>query len=269
MKFQLCLFFSVLFIFSVKVLAAVEPNYDPSKPPVTTPWYGNVGSNERKADLGFIDGMKPHHAGALTMSDEYLKNKNASDPRLKKLAKGIIRNQTFEIGALAEVESFLKPPAPAHGTEWRQIATKGLAQKQRFVRSPLPTLWSVGKVSQEDVRFAKAMIVHHEGALTMCDDYLADPHARNKYLRLLCIDINKDQKLDINFMKSIIADYAGNPDDVKIDPSMIHGMEGMAHGHGQSTHSVHNNKNVVPKKKVRSPKASSFDKPQGGHQHHH
>ena len=213
--------------------AAVEPDYTPDKPPVLKPWYGNVGAAQRKADLDFIAGMRPHHAGALTMSEEYLKSSGASDPRLKKLAKGIIHNQTFEIGMLDTVEGFMKPEAPHHGSEWRQVAAQGLAQKQRFIRAPLPVLWGGGPVSAEDVRFAKAMIVHHEGALTMCNDYLSDPAADNKYLRLLCVDILKDLKLDISFMKSVIADYPGNPDDIKIDPSMIHGMEGMAHGaHG-------------------------------------
>lgn len=230
-----------------KAFAAVEPDYDPSKPPVTTPWFGKVGALERDTDLRFIEGMRPHHAGALTMSQAYLNNADASDPRLKKLAKGIIHNQTFEIGMLDVVEGFMKPHIPANGAaEWRQIATQGLAQKQKFIRAPLPALWGGGVVSIEDVRFAKAMIIHHEGALTMCDDYLSNQNARNKYLRLLCVDIKKDQKLDIDFMRSVIADYTGDPDLIKIDPSMIHGMEGMAHGH-----------------------AAAHEKPRGGHQHHH
>lgn len=221
--------------FGPAAASVVEPDYDPAKPPVLTPWFGHVGAAERQADLDFISGMRPHHAGALTMSQDYLKNSEASDPRLKSLAKGIIHNQEFELGMLNMVEFHMKPEAPHHGTEWRKIATKGLAQKQRFIRTPLPTLWGAGIVSASDVQFAKAMIVHHEGALSMCNDYLGNETASNKYLRLMCVDVLRDQKLDINFMNAVIADYPGNPDEVKIDASMIHGMEGMDHGGGHST----------------------------------
>lgn len=256
--------YSICLIFLLQagpVLAAVEPDYDPSKPPVTTPWFGAVGAAERKADLDFIKGMHPHHAGALTMSQDYLRSKDASDPRLQKLAKGIIRNQTFEIGMLKTVETLMTPPAPQTGTEWRQVAIRGLAQKQKFVRAPLPVLWGGGPVSKRDVQFAKAMIVHHEGALTMCRDYLGQASASNKYLRLLCVDILKDQALDISFMKSVIADYPGNPDEVKIDASMIHGMEGMSHGGAHKGH--------APKPaKSRPPEKAATPAPGHGEHHH-
>lgn len=252
---------SLLMCLPVQAKAQVEPDYDPSKPPVTAPWFGNVGAAERKADLDFIKGMRPHHAGALTMSQEYLKNKNASDPRLQKLAKGIMHNQTFEIGLLDMLEGFAKPAAPAEGTEWRQIAVKGLAQKQKFVRAPVPVLWGGGPVSKEDVRFAKAMIVHHEGALTMCKDYLGNDDAQNKYLRLLCVDILKDQANDIRFMRSVIGYYPGNPDEVTIDASMIHGMEGMDHGAHGSRHKA------APAKVKAVPKAPT--QPAAHSEHHH
>lgn len=258
----------VVCLLPAKSFSAVEPDYDPSKPPVLTPWFGAVGAAERKADLTFIDGMRPHHEGALSMSKDYLASEHASDSRLKALANGIIRNQTFEIGMLKTVEGFVLPEAPHHGTQWRQIATQGLAQKQRFIRAPLPALWGGGPVSAEDVRFAKAMIIHHEGALQMSKDYLADPAASNKYLRLLCVDILKDQKLDIAFMNSIIAGYPGNPDDIKIDPSMVHGMEGMNHGagHGEmkaQDHGAVHNAPKAHKPKVKLKPASE------AHQGHH
>lgn len=227
------LFLVMLFVApSTSYASVIEPDYRATEPSALTPVYGNVGAAERKADLDFIAGMRPHHAGALTMSQDYLSSPKASDSRLRQLARGIIHNQQFEVGMLDMVEGFMKPQAPHHGTEWRQVANKGLAQKQRFVRAPIPALWGGKPVSEEDVRFAKAMIVHHEGALIMCRDYMSDPAATNKYLRLMCVDILRDQKLDIAFMNSVIGDYAGNPENVKIDPSMVHGMEGMAHGHG-------------------------------------
>ncbi len=229
-------------------LAAVEPNYAPDKPPVTTPWFATQGPAEQKADMDFIKGMHPHHAGALTMSEEYLRDKGASHGPLIALAKGIIHNQKFEMGMLNRVEQLVGKPINGE-REWRQIAERGLAQKQRFTRAPMPSGFGNGVVSRRDVEFAKAMIVHHEGALMMCDDYLANPAASNKYLRLLCVDILTDQKMEIGFMKDVVAKYPGNPDDVKIDASMIHGMEGMEH----HMHGV----GPAPKKPKSAPKAKA------------
>lgn len=80
-------------------MAAVEPDYAPGSL-VTNAWFANQGAEEQKADLWFIKAMRPHHAGALSMSKEYLSSKNASNAKLKVLAGGIMTNQTFEIGMM-------------------------------------------------------------------------------------------------------------------------------------------------------------------------
>lgn len=238
--------------------AAVEENYDPAKPAVTTPWFGRVGPEHQRADLSFIDGMRPHHAGALSMSQEYLKNPNARSGMLKSLARGIMHNQSFEILMLDTVEGHMKKPVVKEGM--RQIATKGLAQRERFTRMPMPgpiDRWTTDPgVSAEDVRFAKAMIVHHEGALVMAQDYLDDPAADNLYLRLLCLDILTDQKQEIAFMQSIVDSYDGDADAIVITPDMVHGMDGMKHGHGG--HAGH----AAPVKRVNK------TPPSNGHHHH-
>lgn len=240
-----------LIAFSVLVLgfpayAAVEPNYTPDKPPVTNPWYATQDQAARQADLDFIAGMKPHHEGALSMSDEYLKDPAASDLQLKQLAKGIIQNQTFEIGMMARVRELVEKPIEGQ-SQRRQIAEQGLAQKQRFIRAPIPgpLAGSNNTVSKRDVEFAKAMIIHHEGALDMCKSYLGNPATNNKYLELLCVEILNDQAQEIRFMQRVVTRYPGNPDDVKIDASMIHGMEGMSHGHHGGGHKA----KEAPKKK--------------------
>lgn len=252
---------SILCLSAGVALAAVEPNYTPDKPPVTNPWYASQSAAERQADLDFIDGMRPHHAGALTMSQEYLGDKTSGSTQLRQLAKGIIANQTFEIGMLDRVEQLVKPPIKGE-SEWRQVAEKGLAQKQRFVRTPMPSGFDDSVVTMRDVQFAKAMIVHHEGALMMAQDYLANANATNKYLGLLCVDILTDQKMEIRFMKDVIDRYPGNPDDVKIDASMIHGMAGMMH----HMHGV----DPAPKKKAKKAAAKPAVKEgHSGHEGHH
>ncbi len=235
------LIFTLLFLMPITSYAAVEPDYKPG-PLVTTPVFAHQGAAEQKADMDFIAGMRPHHAGALTMSDEYLKDKNASNEKLRSLSRGIVINQKFEIEMLDRVETLVSQPLKDTSTkEWRQVAEKGLAQKQKFSRVPMPTSFGIDKtpVTKRDVEFAKAMVIHHEGALVMADDYLKNPDAKNPYLRLMCLDILKDQKMEIALMNKIIGFFDGNPDDVKIDPSMVHGMDGMMHGAKSGSHHGH------------------------------
>ncbi|PZQ44958.1 MAG: DUF305 domain-containing protein [Micavibrio aeruginosavorus] len=219
----------LLLLAAAPSFAAVEPDYDPKEPLVTNPWFAAQGAAEQKADLDFVKGMRPHHAGALTMSDEYLSDPQAKNVQLKSLARGIKHNQTFEIGMLDRVEQLVGKPIQKEGAT-RQVAEQGLAQKQRFQRAPMPAGFGKSEVTARDVQFAKGMAIHHEAALVMAKEYLANPHATNKYLRLLCLDILRDQKMEIAFMNDIVAQYPGNPDDIKVDMSMMHGMDHMNHG---------------------------------------
>lgn len=219
-------------VITTPAFAAVEKEYDPSKPRVTTPWIQTMDAPARAADMDFIKGMRPHHAGALTMSREYLDSQDASNKTLTALARGIIRNQTFEIGVLDSLEHFNKQGG-------KQIAAEGQAQVQRFQRAPMPAVWgSIENVSARDVQFAKAMIIHHQGALDMANDYLKNANAKNGYLKKFCLDILVDQQQEIDLMNRVIAAYKGDADAVKITPDMVHGMEGMSHG-GHGAHHAH------------------------------
>ncbi len=220
-------------VITTPAFAAVEKEYDPSKPRVTTPWIQNMDAPARAADMDFIKGMRPHHAGALTMSREYLDSQDASNKTLTALARGIIRNQTFEIGVLDSLEHFNKQGG-------KQIAAEGQAQVQRFQRAPMPAVWgSIENVSARDVQFAKAMIIHHQGALDMANDYLKNANAKNGYLKKFCLDILVDQQQEIDLMNRVIAAYKGDADAVKITPDMVHGMEGMSHGGHGAAHKHH------------------------------
>jgi uncharacterized protein (DUF305 family) len=111
------------------------------------------------------------------------------------------------------------------------IAEDGLAQEWKFIRKPWDLFFNPTAISAEDVRFAKAMIVHHQAAVDMATDYMNNPDTSNTYLELMNVDIVKSQQNEIDFMNKIIASYPGNPDDVVITPDMIHGMEHMGGGH--------------------------------------
>lgn len=274
----------------------IEPSFNVDKDFGSTVWYAPADQAAKQADINFVVGMRPHHAGALTMSADYLTDKGASNHGLKQLAKGIAHNQAFEIKMLDIIENFRKTPNDQldNFMGMRPAAIHGLAQKLQFTRAPMPGILDINAgtkhVSKRDVEFAKAMIIHHQGALDMAHDYLNDMNAKNGYLRRMCLDILVDQQQEIEFMQSVINKYKGNPDDVKIDASMIHGMEGMSHGHGHGHghghHNSHKHHNVTTHhhkkeakavtKKAKTPKAESKkrlkplqrDDMHHGHDHH-
>src|SRR4051812_16338970 len=82
--------------------AAIGDGSAPPRGPVPSTWYVRADPAALQADRDYVAGMRPHHAGALSMSRDYLADPEASSPMLKALAAGIIRNQSFEIGLLDE-----------------------------------------------------------------------------------------------------------------------------------------------------------------------
>ncbi|SHJ36556.1 Uncharacterized conserved protein, DUF305 family [Roseomonas rosea] len=197
----------------------------------------------RKADRDYVTGMRAHHAGALTMSQEYLKDPQASSPILKELAHAIMQNQRYEIAVLDEVARQLDQAPRMVDLGFLRFAvqpaaSEGLAQQYRYARYPVPSLLTPvfradAPVTMRDVQFAKAMTIHHQGALDMARAYQADPNARNSFLGLMNVDIVTDQSQEIALMRRVVAAYAGDAEAVPVPASMIHGMDGMSHGgHG-------------------------------------
>lgn len=215
--------------------AAIEEGYVPGGAPVPTTWYGASDAATIEADREYIRGMRPHHAGALTMARDYLADPAARSPALRRLAEAIIRNQSFEIGLLDDVARNLDRPPVRLGVgpvslALQPMATEGVAQRLQFIRSPIPgVLDAVRPVSARDVQFAKAMTVHHQAALDMARAYQANPAARNGFLALMNVDIVTDQSQEIALMRAAVAAYEGDAAAVVVEPGMVHGMEGMAH----------------------------------------
>jgi uncharacterized protein (DUF305 family) len=229
--------------------AAIEEGYQPGGAPVPTTWYELASPASIRADREYVAGMRPHHAGALTMAKEYLADPQASSPVLKALAVAVIRNQSFEIGLLDEVTRNLDRSPTVLNLGFTRLvlqpsATEGMGQMERFQRSPIPgpaaALANPGApVTARDVQFAKGMTIHHQAALEMARAYHANPDARNGFLGLMNVDIITDQTQEIALMQRVIAAFPGDADAVQVDASMIHGMEGMQHGGGHGAHAGH------------------------------
>jgi uncharacterized protein (DUF305 family) len=216
--------------------AAIEDGYQPSDAAITSTWFALRSDAAQKADRDYVAGMMPHHAGALSMSRDYLADSGRSSPLLQALARAIVTNQSFEIGVLDAVAKNLDaaPMRLPFGIVLQPVATEGLTQSQRFIRAPVPSSagYSVGPVSARDVLFAKAMVIHHDAAVRMAQAYHADPAAKNGFLGLMNVDIVTDQTQEIALMERVVAAYPGDAAALVPDASMVHGMEGMSHaGH--------------------------------------
>jgi uncharacterized protein (DUF305 family) len=61
-------------------------------------------------DLAFIDGMMPHHAGAITMAS--VARLRSENPRILTMARGIIDAQAAEIGKMIAMRKKWYPAGP-------------------------------------------------------------------------------------------------------------------------------------------------------------
>ncbi|MCB4821429.1 DUF305 domain-containing protein [Roseicella aerolata] len=126
-----------------------------------------------RADRRYVDGMRRHHEGAVTMSEAYLRDPASSSPRMRRLARAIIANQRYEIALMDDVARRLEEPVRILDLgitrlAIRAMATENLGQHWRVLPVPIPgPLDPAGPVSARDVQFAKGMIEHHAAALDM------------------------------------------------------------------------------------------------------
>jgi uncharacterized protein (DUF305 family) len=195
--------------------------------------YRDAGLAEaaRAADRKYVEGMHMHHQGAVTMSQDYLRDSKGSHPIIRKLAEAIIANQEFEIGVLAGIgRDVERGPSPiAVGMVTRPAGWDGVEHlTPLFVKHPAPgvlDLWlDRTPLSQRDVVFAKGMIIHHQAAVDMARAYNADRIADNPILKAMSRDIILDQAYEIALMRRLIQRYPGDASAIVIDPAMIPGM---------------------------------------------
>lgn len=229
-------FLAAALLAAAPAFAAIEDGYQPGEAAITSTWFAPRSEPAQKADRDYVAGMMPHHAGALSMSREYLADASRSSPLLQALARAIVVNQEFEIGMLNQVSANLDAPPLRlpFGLVLQPVATEGMTQAQGFLRAPVPSSLghAMGPVSARDVLFAKAMIIHHAAAVEMAQAYHADPATRNGFLSLMNVDIIADQTQEIALMRRVVAAYPGDASAITVDPSMVHGMDGMSHaGH--------------------------------------
>lgn len=158
----------------------------------------DLGPADENYDLRFIDGMIPHHQGAIAMAKEA--QQKSTRPEIKKLADDIIIAQSREENEL--MRKWRKAWYPkagdkpmAYNAQMNHTMEVSSEQMQAMMMSQ-----DLGKADTEfDLRFINAMIPHHEGALIMAEDALKK--SKRPEIKKLSQEILTSQQKEIDQMK--------------------------------------------------------------------
>jgi uncharacterized protein (DUF305 family) len=146
------------------------------------------------ADAAFAEHMTVHHQQAIVMSA--LAGERASDPRVKELATTIEAAQSPEIATMTGwLSDWGRTPAEntdGHGHE----SMPGMMSAADMTKLAESTGTAF------DTRFLTMMIAHHEGAVTMAGDQIAN--GANPEAKALAAKIVTDQKAEIATMKAML-----------------------------------------------------------------
>jgi uncharacterized protein (DUF305 family) len=143
-------------------------------------------------DRAFIDGMVPHHEGAIEMARE-AKAAGLSEPDLVEIADAIIATQQTEIDQMRQwrADWFGSSEIDPNGAE-----TLGLSMDEMGMRHDAADLADADDV---DATFATMMIDHHNGAIAMAE--LARTNGQHAEVRKLADAIIKAQEREVAIMR--------------------------------------------------------------------
>jgi uncharacterized protein (DUF305 family) len=116
--------------------------------------HGVVQAEGQPFDLAFIDGMIPHHEGAIVMAQQALDQ--AERDEVKQMAQAIIDAQAAEIEQLRAWRQAWYPDAPPADAS----VMAGMMMEVPAGEDPF------------DLRFIESMIPHHDDAITMAQQAL-------------------------------------------------------------------------------------------------
>lgn len=150
-------------------------------------------SSFNEADIMFLQMMIPHHKEAIEMAK--LVPSRTDRPELLELSKSIIREQTNETTYMQRLlkKAGVKPDETmemehghgamnAEGMEPAEMRELKLARNQKF-----------------DLKFTNMMAKHHQGAIEMAQQVIAD--GRSQKIKQLAKRIIRDQRTEIKQMR--------------------------------------------------------------------
>lgn len=189
---------------------STAPNPEPSMPSINQGAGGinsgmdhgsimnmNLGPKDESFDLRFIDGMIPHHQGAVTMAQEALAK--SQRPEIKQLAQEIIDAQEKEI---VELQTWRKSWYP-NQSETPVMYDAGMGHMMPMsqeMRDSMMMNVDLGAADEQfDLRFIRAMIPHHQGAIDMANQALQN--SDRPEIKTLAQNIISSQQQEINQME--------------------------------------------------------------------
>ncbi|MEU1756281.1 DUF305 domain-containing protein [Micromonospora matsumotoense] len=152
------------------------------------------------ADVSFAQMMIPHHQQAVRMSE--LAGSRAADPEVSRLAAQIRAAQAPEIATMTGWLTGWGRPVPSDGPAGGHLPGTDHGMPGMMSDADLARL--EGATGRDfDRRFLTMMIAHHEGAVTMARQELAD--GRHAGARDLAQQIVSSQQREIDTMRKILA----------------------------------------------------------------
>jgi uncharacterized protein (DUF305 family) len=157
----------------------------------------DLGPADANYDLRFVDGMIPHHAGAVAMAKEALQK--SKRPEIKKLANTIIKAQEKEINELKQWRKAWYPTAPKEAQAWHPQMKHMMAMSPEHMKMMQMDMDLGAADSGFDLRFINAMIPHHQGAVVMAKDALNK--SKRPQIKKLATAIISSQEAEIKQMQ--------------------------------------------------------------------
>nr|WP_239542302.1 DUF305 domain-containing protein [Micromonospora terminaliae] len=129
-----------------------------------------VSASFGAADVMFAQMMIPHHQQAVEMSG--LAETRAADPEVKRLAGQVKAAQAPEIATMTGWLAAWGRPAPSanagHGMPGMDHGMSGMMSEAELAKL------AAASGTDFDRQFLTLMIAHHEGAITMAEEEIAD-----------------------------------------------------------------------------------------------
>ncbi|MCI5968891.1 DUF305 domain-containing protein [Helicobacter sp.] len=120
-------------------------------------------------NIDFLKNMIPHHEGAILSSKKLIQNK-ALDPKLKKIAEGIILEQEKEIKHFKEL---LRNAKQFDQTITKEQYQQFVLQEKQDMDLMMQKMSELGRNETLETAYMKSMIAHHNGAINAARQILS------------------------------------------------------------------------------------------------
>jgi uncharacterized protein (DUF305 family) len=157
----------------------------------------DLGPADATYDLRFIDAMILHHGGAVVMAEAALEH--SQRPEVRQLAEDIIAAQAVEIEQMQQWRQEWYPDASPEPVMYHAAMNHDMAMSGEMAAAMRMDMDLGGADDEFDLRFLKAMIPHHEGALAMAQE--AQAKSTRPEMQTLAEAILTSQQAEIDQMQ--------------------------------------------------------------------